>query len=257
MFEKMPVLVHLKPFLLFHSLTTKQTRAKSVKTDSCTTTTEKATISPKQKKENKSYNMPDNPYKQHTKGNRCSARSRVRLGFPHFDVVDLQCGVLAVVVTRVPGGVPLGPSGPESVSLVSDIVLPGLGVRAVGVAVREEAHASHRYVKDQVELQQNTWGQVQVELQQNTWGQVQVELQQKTQGQVQVELQQNTWGQVQVELQQNTQGQVQVELQQNTQGQVQVELKQNTPAQVQVELKQNTPGQVQVELKQKHRDRFR
>ena len=67
-------------------------------------------------------------------------------------------------MTRVPGGVPLGPSGPESVSLVSGIVLPGLGVRAVGVAVREEAHASHRYVKDQVELQQNTWGHILAEL---------------------------------------------------------------------------------------------
>ena len=82
--------------------------------------------------------------------------SRVRLGFPHFDVIDLQCGVLAVVLIRMPGGVPLGPGRPESVSLVSGIVLPGLGMRAVGVAVREEAHASHSYVKDQVELQQNT-----------------------------------------------------------------------------------------------------
>ena len=66
MFEKMPVLVHLKSYLSFHSLTTKQTRAKSVKTDSCTTTTEKATISTKLKKQYKSYNRPDNPHRQHT-----------------------------------------------------------------------------------------------------------------------------------------------------------------------------------------------
>ena len=82
-----------------------------------------------------------------------AAVSRVRFGFPHFDVVHFHGGILAAVLIRVPGRVPLAAGCPKAVSLVSGPVLPGLGVGAVGVLVREEAHSPNRHVHDQVELQ--------------------------------------------------------------------------------------------------------